>query len=374
MHDSREICVTLVYMTNPNDPQNGYNSTGGAGDNPYGGNYGNQQFPQYGSEGESGQSGHADQSGYGQDQTQNYGQTQGYDQTQGYGTYESYNTYASQDSYGAGYVDPNASSQSGQPLVTNAGPLPVMDALAFGFKRVFTSQWHVYLGLALIPMLVALVGSILIAGPLVAAVMEDPENFVPGAGTFVSIALFVIIATLATMAFQIVLAKVALRDTAGEAPAWDKAFKDVPWGPGFLVYILVGLAFGVVALVAMIIPMLLIAFVSAPLGVFLVLLVGIGLIFLYPFTALIPLYAIDGRTSVTGAFSAAYNDIKPNYWRVFGALALVGLITGAASSITSGLSSLILTPVSVLVAVFVYRWISTRHEQPVQQDGYMSMY
>ena len=124
----------------------------------------------------------------------------------------------------------------------------------------------------------------------------------------------------------------------------------------------------------MIIPILLVAFVSAPLGVFLVLLVGIGLIFLYPFTALIPLYAIDGRTSVTGAFSAAYNDIKPNYWRVFGALALVGLITGAASSITSGLASLIMTPVSVLVAVFVYRWISTRHEQPVQQDGYMSMY
>lgn len=366
---------TVVGMTNPNDPQNGYNSTGGTGENPYGGNYGNQQFPQYGNEGESGQYGHSEQSGYGQDQGygQNYGQEQGYGQGQNQG-YESYNSYASQDSYGSGYVNPNAASQSGQPLVTNAGPLPVMEALSFGFKRVFTSQWHVYLGLAVIPMVAALLGSVLVAGPLVAAAMQDPENFVPGAGTFVSIGLFVVIAALVTMAFQIVMAKVALRDTAGEAPAWDKAFKDVPWAAGFLVYILVGLAFSVVSFVAMIIPMLVLALVSPPLGVFLVLVVGIGLIFLYPFTAVIPLYAIDGRTSVTGAFSAAINDIKPQYWRVFGALALVGLISIVASSITQGLSSLIMSPVTALVSVFVYRWISTRHEQPTQQDGYMSMY
>lgn len=388
-------------MTTPNDPYNN-------GNNPYSQN-GN------GHEGDTGQPGPADQSGYGQDPNQNQGygqdygqsanggygqdpsQSQGYgygygqDQNQGYnqgqdygqgqaqganpyGSYESYNTSASQDAYGSGYVDPNAGSQSGQPLVTNAGPLPVIESLTFGFKRVFTSQWHVYMGLSVIPMVAVMVGMALVIAPMVAGIMADPENFIVGAGSIASIAVLAILGGIASLVFQIVMTKVALRDAAGEAPAWDRAFKDVPWAQGILVHILVGLATLLVGLVLMAIPLILIVTVSPALGVLLAVIVVFGFIFLYPFIALIPLYAIDGRTSATGAFSAAFNDVKASYWRVLGALVVVGLISTIASSITQGLSSIIMAPVTALVSVFVYRWISDRHEQPVQQDGYMSMY
>jgi len=230
------------------------------------------------------------------------------------------------------------------------------------------------MGLSVIPMVAVMVGMALVIAPMVAGIMADPENFILGAGSIASIAVLAILGGIASLVFQIVMTKVALRDAAGEAPAWDRAFKDVPWAQGILVHILVGLATLLVGLVLMAIPLILIVTVSPALGVLLAVLVVFGFIFLYPFIALIPLYAIDGRTSATGAFSAAFNDVKANYWRVLGALVVVGLISTIASSITQGLSSIIMAPVTALVSVFVYRWISDRHEQPVQQDGYMSMY
>lgn len=339
-------------MTTPNDPYNPYGNSGNTGDN--------EQFPRYGSSepaGEAGQTGQDGYAGYNHPENDNYDPT--------------YNSYSS---YGSAYVDQGIGAEAGQPLVTNAGPLPVFESISYGFKRVFSPQWHVYMGLALIPMLLSVVGLVVVIAPMLAGMAADPENYVPGAGVFAGFGVFMIVGMIVSLAFQIVLTKVALRDSAGETPSWQNAFKDVPWGQGFLVHILVGLAFGIGGALLLAIPVIVAVTLSPAVGVVLGILVVIGCVFLYPFIALIPLYAIDGRTNAVGAFSAAFNDIKPHYWRVLGAMVVIGVISGLLVSFTSGVSSLIMAPVTALVSVFVYRWISDRHEQPVQQDGYMSMY
>lgn len=354
-------------MTNPNDPQNGFNGTGDSGSTPYGGANNDPQFPSYGSTGDNnnqyGQSQYG-QSQYGQNE---YGQNQ-YGQDQ-YGQDQYGNQY-----YDQGYANENAASQAGVPLVTNNGPVPVTEAFTFGFKRLFTSQWHVYIGLALIPMLVSLVGSLFFVGPMMAGYLKDPENYIPGPGAFGGMAAFGLVALVASIAFNIVLEKVALQDTDGVKPTWENAFKNVPWGQGILAHVLVGLAFGL-ALALLFGLSIGLFFVVPALGVLLGLVTLIGAIFLMPFATMIPLYAIDGRTSATGAFGAAFKDVKANYWPVLGALILIGLLAGVANNITQGFSALIFTPVTTLVAVFLYRWITNRNtEMPPQQDGYMSMY
>ena len=108
---------------------------------------------------------------------------------------------------------------------------------------------------------------------------------------------------------------------------------------------------------------------------------------------MVPLYAIDGKTSAIGAFGAAWNDVKAQYWRVFGALILLGLACGAVTLFTLGFGTFVAAPVQVLGTVFIYRWISEYgqtgqagqmpgqaggpaqpYQHPEQPGGYMSMY
>ena len=120
------------------------------------------------------------------------------------------------------------------------------------------------------------------------------------------------------------------------------------------------------------------------LGVFLSFVLWLGMIFLMPILVMVPLYAIDGKTSAIGAFGAAWHDVKAQYWRVFGALFLLGIACMALVFFTLGAGGIVALPVEVLGIVFIYRWISEYgkagnpagqpYQHPEQPGGYMSMY
>lgn len=329
-------------MTNPNDP-NGYPS------------YGN--YPSYGD---------------GHDPAQNYSQNYG----QNPGQYSYPPT--------SGYVNPETQSESGRPLHIPAQPLPPAEPIPFSFKRLFTSQWHVYIGLLFLPVIIAMLGgAIFILPQLINDINSGLEE--PSTATSATTVIWQLLMSVVSFVFSLVVYKTALKDTRGVKPTWNNAFKDVPWGQGILVYILTGLAFGLAFVALIFLGAFLTSQVPA-LGVVVLILTMIGFIFLYPFMVMIPLYAIDEKTSATGAFAAAFNDVKANYWRVFGALILVGLVCMGITLFTLGFGAIIAAPVQALATVFIYRWISDRgesaqyglqgqpYQHPEQPGGYMSMY
>lgn len=392
------------FGSGPNDSQYGSGSTsygsssygnnsGNQGSSSYGNSYGSSygsqdnssQYPTYGqSSDQTGQSNQSSGQNFGQyGQSSQYGQSGQYGQTPNEPSFGQ--TYSQQDQYGQpgqqpyagygpGYVNPDTQSESGKPLVVTGGPLPIGEPIPFGFKRLFTSQWHVYIGLMIIPFIVAMVVTFAFFLPIAIAASNDPY-YEPGAGFVATAFILALILFLVMVAFSIVTNKVALKDTEGVKPTWENAFKNVPWGQSFLAYILVGLAAAVVFGLLFFLSIWLMT-VVAPVGVILLLLTGVALFLASPFLTFIPLYAIDGKASATGAFSAAINDIKPQYWRVLGAVLLLGIAVAAVNFITGGFAGIITAPVQVLGTVFIYRWISGGSQQPQQQqpDGYMSMY
>lgn len=284
----------------------------------------------------------------------------------------------------SGYVNPETMSESGRPLHIPAQPLPPAEPIPFGFKRLFTSQWHVYIGLMFLPFVIAMVGGMIFILPqLIIDINSGAEE--PSFSTSASMIVWQVLMTIVSFVFSLAAYKLALKDTRGVKPTWNNAFKDVPWAQGILVYILTVLAFGVAFVALMFLGGLLASQVPA-LGVVFIVLTIIGFIFLYPFIVMIPLYAIDEKTSATGAFAAAFNDVKANYWRVFGALILIGLVSMGITLLTLGFGAIIAAPLQVLSTVFVYRWISDRgetaqyaaqgqpYQHPEQPGGYMSMY
>lgn len=333
-------------MTTSNNP-NGYPSYG--------------DFPSYGDGQNPGQNPGPN---FGQNAPQNFGQTQ-YPPT-------------------SGYVNPDTQSESGRPLHIPAQPLPPAEPIPFAFKRLFTSQWHVYIGLTFLPVLIAIVGGLIFILP---QIISDANNSVEEMSTSTSVTMTVwqVLVSILSFAFGLVVYKTALKDTRGVKPTWSNAFKDVPWGQGILAYLLTALAFGGAFVALAFLGGLLGSQVPA-LGVSFILLTIIGFIFLYPFMVMIPMYAIDEKTSATGAFAAAWNDVKPNYWRVFGALLLAGLVAMGITIFTIGFGGIIAALLQVLTTVFVYRWISDRgesaqsaplgqpYQHPEQPGGYMSMY
>lgn len=310
--------------------------------------------------------------------TPQYAAAPGYDQ---YGT-------------GPGYVNPETQSEAGRPLHIPAEPLPPVEPVSFAFKRLFTHKWHVYVGLLFLPMLIAMVGGLIFVLP---QIINDANNGVEELSTSTNATMTVwqILMSLLSFAFSIVVYKVALRDTRGEKPTWGGAFKGVPWGQAILVYLLAVLAFGLVFIGLALLGGFLAAQVPVLGAIVIVLTMLIGF-FSYPFLAMIPLYAIDGKTSATGAFAAAWNDVKAHYWRVLGAIVLVGLLSLALVVFTLGFGLIIVAPLQVLAYVFIYRWISEyghaglsaqntaqpyQHpenpqnpQNPGEPGGYMTMY
>lgn len=342
-------------MTNPNDPNS---------------------YPQYGSN-PSGQPG-----GYGASQNAGQAYSQHYGQGQGPG-----NTYPPT----SGYVNPEAQSESGRPLHIPQAELPPAEAVAFGFKRFFTSQWHVYLGLLFLPMIIAIVGFLVLILPQIVADM-DAETGDLSKSALISMAIFYIVLFAVSFMVGVVIYKTALQDTRGVKPTWSNAFNNVPWGQGLAAYVLV-----MVVQIAYIVILALVAGLLASqvpvLGAILVFVLWLGMIFLMPFMTMVPLYAIDGKTSAIGAFGAAWHDVKAQYWRVFGALFLLGIACFALVIFTIGFGGIVAGPVQVLGIVFIYRWISEYgkagnpghtpgpaanpgqpYQHPEQPGGYMSMF
>lgn len=349
-------------MTNPNDPNS---------------------YPQYGSN-PSGQPG-----GYGAGQ--NAGQAYGQHYGQGQGPGNAYqgpgNAYQGPGNPyppTSGYVNPESQSESGRPLHIPPAELPPAEAVAFGFKRFFTSQWHVYLGLQFLPMIIAIVGALVLILPQIVA-GADPDTGDLSKSALISMVIFCILLYAFSFAVGVVLYKTALQDTRGVKPTWSNIFKNVPWGQGLAAYALV-----MVVLIAYIFVAGLLANQVPVLGGILSFVFLLGMIFLMPILVMVPLYAIDGKTSAIGAFGAAWHDVKAQYWRVFGALFLLGIACMALVFFTIGFGGIVAMPVEVLGIVFIYRWISEYgkagqatgpadnpgqpYQHPEQPGGYMSMY
>ena len=416
-------------MTNPNDPNNPF---GGQDNNPFGGGYGNNssnsnnQNPadstgstSYG-QGGYGQSG---SSSYGQGGSSAYGQTgadqtgstpnsgygdstfgqsgqNGYGYDQGGSGYGAYGQTPGQDGYGQNSYDqayapgpgfqhpendPNA-SESGRPLQPAGGPLPVVEPIPFAFKRLFTKNWHVYIGFTVL-MTVGLVLSFLIfLAPMMAQMANDPTvlddpNYNPIVENPVSFILFYLVFFILALLLAIVLYKVALRDSRGEEPSWGTLFKNIPWGQAILVNILVGLVAGVFASVLILISALLAAIHPALIFIGVVVML-VGIFAAIPFIGMVPLYVYDGRANAGGAFKMAWGDVKANFWPILGSMILVSLVCGAISFFTFGLGVFVVQPLQILAYVFIYRWISAHRDQsnqagtqhPEPPSGYMSMY
>lgn len=404
-------------MTNPNDPNNPF---GGQDNNPFGGGYGtngnNTNNPNPADSTGSTSYGQSGQNGYGQSGSSSYGQSGygdssysqgGFGQTgstpnsgfgdSGYGQPGAgFDTYGQgQDGYGQnayapgpGFQHPenDPNSESGRPLQIGPGPLPVVEPIPFAFKRLFSKNWHVYIGFTVLMLIGLVVAMMLTLVPVMMelannpAAAEDP-NFNPIAENPLSFILFYVLVFVIGMVMTIVLYNTALRDSRGEEPSWGNLFKNVPWGQAILVHILVGLICGVVAFVLMLLSVLLGLIHPALvfLGFLIMFVVFLGLA---PFLGMIPFYVYDGRTNAGGAVKMAWQDVKPHFWPVFGAMLLVGLMCGALGFVTFGLGAFLAPPLQTLAYVFMYRWISAHRDQPNQAgpqnpespSGYMSMY
>ena len=348
--DKRSATNIMYSMSTPNDPSN---------------------YPSYGGN-----------SSYGGDQnSNNYGSNSGYGQNSG-------TPYPPT----SGYVNPETGSESGRPLQIPAGvKLPPAEPIPFGFKRFFTSQWHVYLGVLFLPMIVAVIGFLVLLLPQVISAADSGSEEIP-AGVTVSMIIFYVLLLALSLVSRLVIYKIALKDTRGVKPTWSNAFKDVPWGNGILVFILLFVAvFAVFAVLGLLSYAL--ANVSGALSAIVSLVGMFGMIFLYPFMVMIPLYAIDGKTSAAGAFGAAWRDVKAQYWQVLGAIILLSLACMGLMLVTIGFAGIIVGPVQVLGLVFIYRWVSEggsagqagpdagysgapgqSYQHPEQPGGYMSMY
>ncbi|MCQ4624972.1 hypothetical protein KBX18_05265 [Corynebacterium sp. CCUG 69979] len=418
-------------MTNPNDPNNPF---GGQDNNPFGGGYGNNssnsnnQNPAdstgstsygQGGYGQSGQNGYGQSgsSSYGQGGSSAYGQT-GADQTgstpnSGYGDstfgqsgqngygygydqggsgYGAYGQTPGQDgygqnSYGQAYApgpgfqhpenDPNA-SESGRLLQPAGGPLPVVEPIPFAFKRLFTKNWHVYIGFTAVALIAMFVLMMLFMIPLFAQMAEDPYVD-PVEENPIGLILVYVPILLISFLMSIVLYKVALRDTRGEEPSWRTLFKNIPWGQAILVNIIIGLVAGA-AVALLVLLTVLLGFIHPALMAIGFILMFVAIFAAMPFLGMAPLYAYDGRTTAGGALKMAWEDVKPNFWPILGSMILISLICAAIGGFTLGVGYFVAFPLQMIAYVFIYRWISAHRDQPAgpqhpeSPSGYMSMY
>lgn len=349
----------IVAMTNPYDPTNGY---GNQDNDPFNGGYSGQQpsgaeFPQYG-------------------QDSGYGDTGAGANPYGSGYQES--AYAP----GPGFQHPenDNASESGRPMFIPGGSLPVVEPIPFSFKRLFTKNWHVYIGFTALMLFLMAIGMGLFMAPIMMEIANNPDiamdpAYNPVENNLGGYIAFYVLSLVVSLVLSIVLYNTALRDTRGEAPSWGGLFKGIPWGQVILVEILIGLILGAFAVVVGLISGLLTAVLPA-LGIVVGLLLVVAMIFAGPLVALVPLYVIDGRTNAVGAFKAAWNDLKPNYWQVFGAMILVGIVSFMMMIFTFFLATIIAMPFQIIAYVFIYRWISEDkpQQEPEQPSGYMTMY
>ncbi|WJY66786.1 hypothetical protein CAQUA_10495 [Corynebacterium aquatimens] len=258
-------------------------------------------------------------------------------------------------------------SESGRKIDFPGGPLPIVDAIPFAFKRLFTSQWHVYVGLMALIFIPLLIWTAMLVVPILfydglGAGRELPDNPIDlyGVPYMLVIVVFYLLIIACSFLCNVALCTTALRDVDGEKPSWDRVFKDVPWGKGLGAYAAV---FGAMMVVVMVFGLLIgLAAAIHPALLFLVVPIVLVVSFvLPPFVSLLPLYPIDGKTTVTGAFKRVWADVKPQFFRVWAALFVLQVVITALAYLTLGIGLIFVGPLSVLGVTFIYRWVATNN-------------
>ncbi|MBG6122880.1 hypothetical protein [Corynebacterium aquatimens] len=270
-----------------------------------------------------------------------------------------YNSYPQNNFDGYGQ-EPMASGKSGQPLTVMQGPLPIGEAISFGFSRFFTSQWYVYLLISLVPIVLGAIAMGAAFAQIPASAWQSGDPNVVAKALFASSGLGLVIggvflAMIAAFFASLLLYNAAVKDTRGVKPTFGNVAQGLPWGQTILVFILVGLLQGLLSGPGQVPePNAGVAVVGTIL--FLV------QFFLMPFLYMIPWYAVDGKTSAVDAFKAAWEDVKPHYWRILLAFIAMGFISILLVIFTLGLGVLVVMPVITLFEAFIYRWISSHRD------------
>lgn len=289
-----------------------------------------------------------------------------------------YGGYGSQGGYGAGGYGaygagaPGVSGQgpmfqnqnsSGQRLQPTGGPIPFGGAFSYGFGRVFSARWHVYLGLIALPIILAIVSVVTIVtmAGIAATDMGSFSFFNPGDDFPVVLAIFLVL-LIWVVAFACGMAwyKTALRDSRGEMPEWGNVFKDIPWVQAIIVSLIISAIYFVLGLPANLNdpddPQLALSLLS--------ILFSLVRLFLMPFLMAVPLYVLDRRTDALGAFKAAFEDVKPHYWMILGLQIVFSIIVFFGGIFTLGLGLIALVPAMMMAEIFIYRWISEHRGEP----------
>lgn len=261
-------------------------------------------------------------------------------------------------------------SESGRPLIIPGGPLPILAPFSFTFKRLFTVNWHVYIGFSVLVTVLVLSGVSLYGVELQGQI--DNSYFEPGDPSYKPIyetsvfliAAFVVLLLTSYFGY-VVLTHLALRDTRGVRPAWGNLFKNVPWVQGILALILVSLIPFALDRGFDLLENALDQGGSDLAGK--ILIVGrIGGFLLWPMLILIPMYAIDGRTNALGAFKAALKDATPHYLQILLVTLPISYLAYRTVFFTLTIGLPIFLPVACLVYVFIYRWVSAHRDAPHQ--------
>lgn len=260
-------------------------------------------------------------------------------------------------------------SEAGRKVYFPGGPLPIVEPIPMAFKRFFTEKWHVYAGLTLLPLIPLSIFFISFMIPLIIESSKTPDGSMSDPIEDISLA-FLLIGALAYFATFIVmiisnvaLFTVAMRDFDGEAPSWGRAFKGLRWGSAIGVMILLYIAILAIAIACGALSYGLMQ-VEEFLVIPVILLFMVVMFLAFPYFAMVPFYAIEGKTGPFGAFKQAWTDVKANYWQVFGALILLAIVNVGIYFVSMGLAVIVITPVSVLGHVFIYKWISSTPEVP----------
>lgn len=257
--------------------------------------------------------------------------------------------------------------ESGRKVYFPGGPLPIVEPIPMAFKRFFANKWHVYVGLTLLPLIPLMIFFISFMIPLMIEATRTPAGSNSDPFEEISLAFLIIgaLAYLATLIVMIVsnvaLFTVAMRDFDGEAPSWGRAFKGLRWGSAIGVMVLLYLAVLAIAIACGALSAGLVQ-VNEFLVIPVILLFIVVMILVVPYFAMVPLYAIEGKAGPFGAFKRAWIDVKANYWQVFAAIILLGIVNIGIYFVSMGLGVFIVTPVSVLGQVFIYKWISSTPE------------
>ncbi|EEI17117.1 hypothetical protein [Corynebacterium lipophiloflavum] len=243
------------------------------------------------------------------------------------------------------------------PYTQDPQPAPwgVADPVGYAFKRIFSRNWHMWIGLTLI-FIVALIAVFAVMVSWVAVPIDGDVNASMSSGQIVALIVFFVVFIGASVYLTALYYNAALRETRGEEQTWGTVFKGVPFGRALLSFVVVlGIMLVVYAITALV--LFLASLVSPWLIALAAILVIVALIPVTIVLSFVQVYIIDGY-SVGDALSAARRDVLRDFWKVFASLLLLTVIGYALILVTFGIGLLVYVPLLSLASVFIYRKIS----------------